>query len=89
MARHTGSLFYGDLVSSTVKLLSEIGSFAFIIPFSEEEKFISLTKSYKLFPNRITRVKGENNTDVKRSLLQFSFIQSSIEVIIFNLLNTL
>lgn len=80
MARHTESLTYDELLDATSKLLSEIGSCAFIIPFSEEENFIELAKQHKLFPNRITRVKGTENSLIKRSLLQFSFTETSIEI---------
>lgn len=80
MARHTESLTYNELLEGTSKLLSEIGSCAFIIPFSEEENFIKIAEGCKLFPNRITRVKGTENAVVKRSLLQFSFNQSEIEI---------
>jgi len=80
MARHTESLTYDELLDATSKLLSEIGSCAFIIPFSEEENFIELAKQHKLFPNRITRVKGTENSPIKRSLLQFSFTETPIEI---------
>jgi len=77
MARHTESLTYHELLKGTSKLLSEIGSCAFIIPFLEEAYFIELAKQQKLFPNRITRVKGTENSPIKRSLLQFSFTENS------------
>jgi len=75
MARHSESLTYTDLLESVSKLLSSKGNCAFIIPFEEEENFIKIAKEKKLYPNRITRVKGAVNTAVKRSLLQFSFIK--------------
>ena len=79
MARHTESLTYNELLEGASKLLSETGSCAFIIPFSEEENFIKIAEGYKLFSNRITRVKGTENAAIKRSLLQFSFVESPIE----------
>lgn len=79
MARHTESLTYVDLLNGVSNLLSEDGTCAFIIPFSEEEYFIQLAKKNKLFPNRITRVKGTKDTPIKRSLLQFSFSEKIIE----------
>ncbi|MDP3358176.1 MAG: methyltransferase [Lutibacter sp.] len=78
MARHAESLTYVDLLNSTSKLLSEHGNCAFIIPFEEEENFLKIAEENKLYPNRITRVKGAVNTAVKRSLLQFSFLKSEI-----------
>ncbi len=76
MARHSESLTYKELLYFSSKLLSEKGNCAFIIPFEEEENFIKIASAYKLYPNRITRVKGAINTAVKRSLLQFSFVKT-------------
>ena len=81
MARHTESLSHNELLESVAKLLSENGHCACIIPFSEEDKFIKIARQNKLFPNRITRVKGAENSPVKRSLLQLSFFEKSIETI--------
>ncbi len=72
LARHTHELTYTSLLSATAKLLSTEGSCAFIIPFKEESHFISHASIEKLFPFRITRVRGNEQSDLKRSLLQFS-----------------
>ena len=79
MARHSKSLPYIDLLKGTSKLLSEKGTAAFIIPNSEEDAFISIARENKLFPSRITRVKGTVNSPIKRSLLQFSFLEKPVE----------
>jgi len=79
MARHTESLTYDELLAGTSKLLSAIGSCAFIIPFSEEENFIKIASENNLFPNRITNVKGTENAPIKRTLLQLSFQETEIE----------
>ncbi|MFA5298513.1 MAG: methyltransferase, partial [Lutibacter sp.] len=76
MARHSESLTYNELLKSASKLLSENGNCAFIIPFAEEENFVKIAEENKLYPNRITRVKGAVNTAFKRSLLQFSFTKT-------------
>jgi len=76
-ARHTKSLSFEELLSATAKLLTPIGSCAFILPFHEEEKFIDLAQKLNLYPNRILRVKGNINTDYKRVLVQFSFIHTN------------
>ncbi|MDP3312135.1 tRNA1(Val) (adenine(37)-N6)-methyltransferase [Lutibacter sp.] len=80
MARHAESLPYSDLLEGTSKLLSENGTAAFVIPYSEEDNFISIASDNKLVPYRITRVKGTINAPIKRSLLQFSFLEKSIEM---------
>lgn len=72
-ARHTETLSFQELLSATAKLLSNTGTCAFIIPFHEENNFIALAQKLNLYPNRITRVKGNIKTPFKRTLLQFSF----------------
>lgn len=72
IARHTGSLNFYELLSVSARLLAEKGSCAFIIPFKEEESFIQIAKNIGLFPSRITRVRGNSKSPLKRSLLQLS-----------------
>lgn len=71
-ARFTESLPFEDLLEASALLLSEEGILAVIIPFKEEEHFITLAKQEELFPFKITRVKGTPATDIKRSLIAFS-----------------
>jgi len=73
MARHTLSLSFTELLSATAKLLSIKGSCAFIVPFKEESSFLEIAKKFNLYPQKITRVKGNTTTPFKRSLLQLSF----------------
>lgn len=73
LARHSESLPYSVLLESTSKLLAEKGECAFIIPFEEEILFLTIALENNLFPNRITRVKGTEDSSIKRSLLQMSF----------------
>jgi tRNA1Val (adenine37-N6)-methyltransferase len=73
LARHTETLSFDSLLDATSKLLSEIGTCAFIIPFQYEDEFLKLANQVELFPNRIARVKGKEDTPIKRSLLQLSF----------------
>ncbi len=73
LARHTKSLTFEELLFHTSKLLSEKGTCAFIIPYNEEMKFLELASGNNLFPQRITRVKGNIQTNFKRTLIQLSF----------------
>ena len=43
---------------------------------SEEDNFIELAEEKKLYPARICRVKGNPNSAMKRSLLEFSSYRS-------------
>lgn len=72
-ARHTKTLSFEELLSATAKLLTSNGTCAFIIPFHEEDNFLAYAKENQLYPQRITRVKGNIKTNFKRSLLQLSF----------------
>jgi tRNA1Val (adenine37-N6)-methyltransferase len=75
LARFQDAMPFEDLVEAAHLLLSENGIFAVIIPFKEEEKFITLAKDFELHPFKITRVKGTPTTEIKRSLLAFSKTQ--------------
>ena len=80
MARQNQALPFNELISSVAQLLSLEGIFSVIIPFHEEEGFIKLASEYAIFPNRITRVKGNSTSEIKRSLLEFSFTKSTCAV---------
>ncbi|GAL62506.1 tRNA1(Val) (adenine(37)-N6)-methyltransferase [Algibacter lectus] len=76
LARFQDAMPFHHLLESVSVLLSPEGSFNVIIPFNEEEKFIKLANNFLLFPNRICRIKGNPETEVKRSMLAFSFRES-------------
>ncbi|TXD50915.1 MULTISPECIES: tRNA1(Val) (adenine(37)-N6)-methyltransferase [unclassified Polaribacter] len=78
-ARFTSSLSFENLLLGVSKILSENGTFSVIIPFKEEENFISLAKNNNLFLNRVCHVQGNPSSEIKRSLLQFSFDTSEIK----------
>ncbi|NVK52414.1 MAG: methyltransferase [Flavobacteriaceae bacterium] len=77
-ARFTSSLSFEDLIYGASKLLSVLGEFSVIIPYKEEQKFIALAKQYKLFLNKVCRVKGMSTSELKRSLLTFSFKENQL-----------
>ena len=72
-ARFTDTLPFRDLAIFAYQFLSEKGIFALILPRKEEENFIALASEVGLFPKRICRVKGNPTSEVKRSLISFSF----------------
>ncbi|WP_298484757.1 methyltransferase [uncultured Maribacter sp.] len=83
-ARQNTSLPFDELLEGVSKLLTKKGSFSTIIPFKEEVNFIEIAKEFNLFPKRITRVKGNPETEIKRSLLELTFTQTEtvIDVLI-------
>lgn len=78
LARFQDAMPFNHLMESVSKLLSKDGIFVVIIPFKEEETVIKLASGMNLYPNRLLRVKGTHNSEIKRSLLEFSFHESKI-----------
>lgn len=72
-ARFTSALSFEDLVLGVSKILATEGFFSVIIPFKEEENFVKLANKNNLFLNKVCRVQGNPTSEVKRSLLSFSF----------------
>lgn len=77
LARFQDALPFEDLVEAASVLLTETGVLAVIVPHKEEERLIALAKACNLFPLKITRVKGTPTTEIKRSLLAFSFTETA------------
>ncbi|MGJ8759102.1 MAG: tRNA1(Val) (adenine(37)-N6)-methyltransferase [Polaribacter sp.] len=78
-ARFTSSLSFEELIIGVAKILSKNGKFCVVIPFKEEENFINLARENQLFLNRICRVKGNETSEVKRCLLEFSFNETELQ----------
>ena len=71
LARFEDALPFEELIEAADLLLSDNGIFSVIIPYKEEERFVSMCKELDLFPLKITRVKGTPTSEIKRSLLAF------------------
>jgi len=80
MARFQDALPLEHLFVGVSKLLSDQGKFALILPFKEEQKSIEIGKLVHLFPQKITRVKGNTTSKIKRSLLLFGCDEIECEV---------
>ncbi len=79
LARFNDAMPFEHLIYAVAKLLSDNGLFSVVIPFKEEADFVALASKVGLFPNRILHVKGNPDSEIKRSLLEFSFKERSIE----------
>ena len=77
-ARFTAFLTFKELIQGVSKILSKSGFFSTIITFKDESTFVSLAQQHNLYLDKICRVKGNKNSDIKRSLLTFSFIKKEI-----------
>ena len=78
LARFQEAMPFEELVEAADLLLSENGIFSVIIPFNEEDRFIELCAEVELFPIRVTRVRGAQNTKIVRSLLAFKRYELSV-----------
>jgi len=73
LARFNDAMPFEHLIFAVANLLSESGLFSVVIPKKEEDYFVDLALKIGLFPNRILHVKGHPNSEIKRSLIEFSF----------------
>ncbi|WP_051227933.1 tRNA1(Val) (adenine(37)-N6)-methyltransferase [Gillisia sp. JM1] len=78
-ARSQASLPFEELLHGVSLLLSENGTFSLVVPKEEESTILEIAASNKLYPNKITEVKGTKTAKVKRSLITFQFLQKEIE----------
>ena len=79
IARFQDAMPFKELIYAVSKLLSKNGVFSVVIPFKEEKKFINIAFQFNLFPAKILHVKGNPNSSIKRSLIEFSFSESDIK----------
>lgn len=73
LARFQDAMPFEHVLKSVSKLLSEDGTFSVIIPFKEEQHFMKIASKFNLNPNRILHIKGNPDSETKRSLMEFSF----------------
>ena len=73
LARFEDALPFEDLIKSVTKLLAANGKFVVIVPFNHEDKLISLAKERSLHPSKLLHIKGTPESEIKRSIIEFSF----------------
>jgi tRNA1Val (adenine37-N6)-methyltransferase len=78
IARHTNRLSFEDLIYNAAKLLSKKGIFSVIIPKDSEEYFCKIAATHKLYCNRVCYIKGNEVSEVKRVMMEFTFVISII-----------
>lgn len=80
LARFSDAMPLEHIIFAVINFLSDKGKFSIIIPYKEEQKYIEEASLINLFPNRILHVKGNPDSDIKRSLIEFSYLESDIEI---------
>lgn len=78
LARFSDAMPLEHIIFSVINFLSKKGKFSIIIPYKEEEKCIEEASLIDLFPNRILRVRGNKKSELKRSLIEFSYTENPI-----------
>ena len=78
-ARFFDALPFETLLKGASQLLTATGSLSVVIPYQEETAFVALACGLGMFPWRRTQVRGNSNTPLKRSLLQFGFCKRKME----------
>lgn len=79
IARQTVALNFRQLIGKSAVLLTEKGLFSVIIPAEAGEAFIQIASEKKLFLNRQVNIKGIENSNIKRLILEFSPVEKVIE----------
>ena len=80
LARFEDALPFEELVEAADLLLSEKGIFAVIVPYKEQENFITICNDFDLFPFKITNINGTSTSETKRSLMAFSRITTELQL---------
>ena len=70
LARFEDALPFEHLLYGAKQLLAKEGTFAVVIPYEQEDRFLDIAVEVQLFPVSITHVKGHKDAAIKRSLLQ-------------------
>ena len=71
---------FESLLNAVSDLLDPEGTCAFVIPYEHEREFLVLARRNDLFPERITRVRGNSGSPLKRSLIQMGRVENSASV---------
>lgn len=79
IARRSNTLNFQELIYNTSRLLSLKGIFCIIIPKYYESYFCEICNEHKLYCNRVCKIKGRENSEFKRVLMEFSFSKSKIK----------
>lgn len=80
LARFSDAMPMEHIVFAVINFLSENGKFAIVLPYKMEKEFIEEAGLIGLFPNRILRVKGNPKSEIKRSLIEFSYTETNTEI---------
>lgn len=73
LARFNDAMPFKHILYAVANLLADNGLFSIIIPKKEDANLIELASTIGLYPKRILHVKGHPDSEIKRSLIEFSY----------------
>ena len=79
IARHANSLSFEELIHNAVNLLAVKGTLSVIVPKNSESFFCETAKAYNLHCNRVCYIKGNEIAELKRVMMEFSFIKAKLK----------
>ncbi len=74
-ARHEHNLSVDELLVSVARLLEPQGVFSLVFPYDREDELISKAEKLGLYPKRILRTRNKPEAIIKRSFIEFSFME--------------
>lgn len=80
LARQQVALTFENLIEKTAQILSENGIFSVIIPKNEAENFVGKASLFGLNLFRKIEIKGNEQSEIKRSVLEFSFFNKNQKI---------
>ena len=79
IARQTVEIDPTSFMAKSSEILAEEGQISIIIPSAQSENYISCAKRCKLFLKRKIDIFGIENGDMKRNVLEFSFMEDQVQ----------
>ena len=79
-ARFQDAMPFEHIVKSISVLMAKNGGLSIILPFLEEDRFIKIATKIGLEPKNICRVRGNISSEIKRSLIYFTYSKIETEI---------
>ena len=79
LARFSDAMPLEHIIYAVFNLLSDTGRFSIVIPYKAEKNVIEEAHVIGLYPNRILRVRGNETSALKRSLIEFSYSKNPVK----------
>lgn len=80
LARFSDAMPLKHIIFAIAHLLADDGKFSIVVPYKEEKTFINEADNIGLYPNRILRVRGNEKSEIKRSLIEFTFEETKANI---------